>query len=202
MYTEKKKVKRHLHSNTLREAGKWHEIVKYKPENYNEDGVYTVDEWTHISDVGRVFNGHIFTIEEYLVTEDRYASVVISLMKAHNCQYIIIGNLLYCETKREKMNREKEMLSDPYSYHNIPLLPTLRTIRLGERIHISNRKRIEDAVRLNLRGYIYVYLMNRKQNLIIDFGYDLYMLLKSRLSKDSLRKIVVKEGLYLDPRND
>lgn len=31
----------------------WHEIVKYCPQNYNSDGVYTADEWTSRCDVGK-----------------------------------------------------------------------------------------------------------------------------------------------------
>lgn len=39
----------------------WHEIVKYSPQNYNSDGVYTADEWTSRCDVGKL----IFKILRY-----------------------------------------------------------------------------------------------------------------------------------------
>ena len=31
----------------------WHEIVKYSPQKYDSNGIYTTDEWTSIWDVGK-----------------------------------------------------------------------------------------------------------------------------------------------------
>ena len=44
----------------------WHEIVKYSPQKYNRNGVYTADEWTSRDDIGKYFDGKLFTLEEYL----------------------------------------------------------------------------------------------------------------------------------------
>ena len=33
----------------------WHEIVKYSPQKYNRNGVYTADEWTSRDDIGKRF---------------------------------------------------------------------------------------------------------------------------------------------------
>lgn len=44
----------------------WHEIVKYSPQKYDSNGIYTTDEWTSIWDVGKKFDGKLFTLEEYL----------------------------------------------------------------------------------------------------------------------------------------
>lgn len=35
----------------------WHEIVKYSPENYDENGVYTKNEWISRSDIGTSYEG-------------------------------------------------------------------------------------------------------------------------------------------------
>lgn len=31
----------------------WHEIVKYSPQKYDSNGIYTADEWTSRCDVGK-----------------------------------------------------------------------------------------------------------------------------------------------------
>ena len=76
----------------------WHEIVKYSPQNYNSDGVYTADEWTSRCDVGKCYDGKSFTLEEYLNVEQHYIAVVISVMKATNCKYMTIQ---YLEADKE-----------------------------------------------------------------------------------------------------
>ena len=44
----------------------WHEIVKYCPENYDENGAYKANEWTSFSDIGKSYDGKVFTLENYL----------------------------------------------------------------------------------------------------------------------------------------
>ena len=31
----------------------WHEIVKYSPQKYDSNGIYTADEWACMWDVGK-----------------------------------------------------------------------------------------------------------------------------------------------------
>lgn len=60
----------------------WHEIVKYSPENYDENGVYTKDEWISRSDIDTVYEGKPFTLEEYLNIEQRYVNVILSIINS------------------------------------------------------------------------------------------------------------------------
>lgn len=50
----------------------FHEIVKYPPSGYNKDGIYMYDDWTSISDIGKSFNGKIFSAKDYLKVENQY----------------------------------------------------------------------------------------------------------------------------------
>ena len=63
--------------------------------------------------------------------------------------------------------------------------------------HIS---KITDIIRLSLREYIYVVLRNKEHKLHIKFGYDYYLNVSCPLNYDTLKNIVYREGLYLDPR--
>ena len=56
-----------------------HEIVKYTPINYL-NGVYITEEWSSKSDIGKIFNGHKFTINEYMQTEREYIDAVKIIM--------------------------------------------------------------------------------------------------------------------------
>ena len=67
----------------------------------------------------------------------------------------------------------------------------------NRRIHIS---KITDIIRLSLREYIYVVLCNKEHKLHIKFGYDYYLNVSCSLNCETLKNIVCREGLYLDPR--
>lgn len=56
-----------------------HEIVKYNSINYL-NGVYITEEWSSKSDIGKIFNGHKFTINEYMQTEREYIDAVKIIM--------------------------------------------------------------------------------------------------------------------------
>ena len=55
-------------------------ISKYNPKN-RIDGVYTVDEWTDYSDIGMIFDGKVFTEQEYLEMENRYINCILDIYK-------------------------------------------------------------------------------------------------------------------------
>ena len=56
-------------------------IVKYSPQYYNIKGIYTKCEWTERDDVGLIFDNHLFTIEEYLLMEQKYVNAVLKIME-------------------------------------------------------------------------------------------------------------------------
>ena len=55
-------------------------ITKYNPAN-RINGVYIADEWTSISDIGKVFNGIILSQDTYLKTEKAYLDCCIELIE-------------------------------------------------------------------------------------------------------------------------
>lgn len=67
-----------------------HEIVKHSPLYYDAEGRYTRDEWTSRSDVNKMFNRNIFTIEEYMEVERKYVNAVKELMNITGSSYLTI----------------------------------------------------------------------------------------------------------------
>lgn len=47
-------------------------ITKYPPQNRNEQGWYTKEEWTSYVDIGKVYDSGLFTLEDYLKVESNY----------------------------------------------------------------------------------------------------------------------------------
>ena len=170
----------------------WHEIVKYSPQKYDSNGIYTTDEWTSMWDVGKKFDGKLFTLEEYLRVEQRYVSVILSIMKAMNCKYMTIQ---YLEADKEYIT--SSIKSSKFYNIDSELLKSLPLLEENRRIHIS---KITDIIRLSLREYIYVVLCNKEHKLHIKFGYDYYLNVSCSLNCETLKNIVCREGLYLDPR--
>lgn len=170
----------------------WHEIVKYSPQKYDSNGIYTADEWTSRCDVGKKFDGKLFTIEEYLRVEQRYVSVILSIMKATNCKYMTIQ---YLEADKEYIT--SRIKSSKFYNIDSELLKSMPLLEEKRRIYIL---KITDIIRLSLREYIYVVLRNKEHKLQIEFGYDYYLKICCSLNMETLKNIVYREGLYLDPR--
>ena len=63
-------------------------IVRYNPKYYDTQGVYTKDEWTDFSDVGREFEGKRLSIEEYLVVENNFIAFVRECVELVGCKYL------------------------------------------------------------------------------------------------------------------
>ena len=170
----------------------WHEIVKYSPENYNENGVYTKDEWISRSYIGIVYEGKPFTLGEYLDVEQRYVNVVLSVMNATNCKYMTIQYLEADKNyiaKQIKVSKFRKI--DSRLLSSVPLLEKNRKI---------SSTKLSDILRLALREYIYVVLSNKEHGVFVRFGYDYYLNIACSLDNDVLEDIVRKEGLFLDPR--
>lgn len=63
-------------------------IIKYSSRNISED-----EEWTAISDIGKVYNGVILTMEEYKKMEDAYVNAILEIMEYMNIQNVYIKNV-------------------------------------------------------------------------------------------------------------
>lgn len=173
-----------------------HAIVKYRPEFYNEDGVYTKNEWRGIEDVGRIYDGKIVTLAEYFETEQKYVDAVVELMNMTNSCYLTVAHL-GDSIRSTKCSISKILNPDNrFSTYDKLLYNTYIKLIEGQRIHINN---IGNVVRLNLREYTYTDLINEQNHLEIHFGYDYYMYCNSDVSKKKLRKRIEEIGLFLDP---
>ncbi len=65
---------------------------KYDPA-YRVNGVYTKDEWTDYSDIGKCFDGVILTEAAYLQTENAYLQFCTKLMQMVGVEEMLLRDL-------------------------------------------------------------------------------------------------------------
>lgn len=169
-------------------------IVKYKPFFYNEKGIYTKKEWISRYDIGLKFDNQIFTIEEYMVMEQKYVDVVLKIMELEDCKYMTIAHI--GDSLSSSKNSLKEMLVGQFSEYDKNLCDFFISIHEGQRLGVEQ---VAKLVRLNLRELTYTDISNESRHLEFHFGYDYYMYCNTRLSKDALKLEVEQLGLYLNP---
>ena len=66
-------------------------VTKYNPKFRHEDGGYLKDEWTSVSDVGRIYDGKPFNYKEYLRIEDAYVAVINRFLSSQNIKSMVIS---------------------------------------------------------------------------------------------------------------
>lgn len=71
-------------------------ITKHDPNFVDEFGTYTKDEWNSIDDIGKIYDGIVFTPEMYVETENRYADVLRFLMNEKGVSRFIVMGLEKC----------------------------------------------------------------------------------------------------------
>ena len=166
---QKELILRRFNSFRFKKAS--HEIVKYKPEFYDDNGVYQKDEWTSYYDVGKEYDGKVVSLEEYLDIENRFISITRAVLESAGCTFVTLG---YIESRRKKGLKE------------------------GMRVRVD---KIAPYLRMALQGKAFIVFINRDKGIQFDFSEDvLYMHLNCRIPEEELRNIVESRGLYLDPR--
>lgn len=158
-------------------ARQYHEIVKYPPENYDKNGIYTRDEWTDYSCIGLEINGSILTEDEYLKVENSYIQCAKEIMLKSGCSYLTIARIhKYRQSIRE-----------------------LVKFKYRTRVYPCD---LDILLQKTLRGQIGCHMVNLKRKYGVYIGDDYYMHVRSPLDWDTLNGIVSSHGLYLDPRSN
>lgn len=168
-----------------------HEIVKYNPINYL-NGAYIAEEWSSKSDIGKIFNGHKFTINEYMQTEREYIDAVKIIMHTVHSKYLTIS---YAEIDSD--HTLMSIKNSPHYEFDKHLTSIIPYIYVGNEIPITQ---IDTVIQLCLREYAYIELQDLSHNLRISFGYDYYMKINTMLSKQKIENLLKGLKLYVDPR--
>jgi hypothetical protein len=130
---------------------KQYRITKYNPTYRNNEGHYTIDEWTSISDIGKSYDGNVFSLSQYIDVEKKYIEAITLLMICNNVDSFVISGLEKCSDESDRQSMYKN-------------------IQEGDSIEISE---IPHISKLILREKMWCRL--EAPFMFVHFGYDYYM---------------------------
>lgn len=113
-------------------------------------------------------------------------NTILDILNKTGAKYLTIGYL-------ESVN----LINQKITPINAELLSFAKGVEAGQRIGID---KIPLIIKLCLREYMYVVLVNLKRDLQIEFGYDYYMYVHTQLETEEIHEITSRHGLYLNPR--
>lgn len=131
-------------------------VTKYNPSHRDQQGRFVKNEWTSFSDVGKMFEGRLFTISDYEFAESNYIKAVNIFLVEKNVKSVAIEQL--------EKNGLDENMDDTMKEEYL-------RIQDGDAILLGN---LPTVLKLILREYIWAKLVS-DTGISITFGYDFYM---------------------------
>lgn len=158
-------------------------ITKYNPLLRDNNGNYTIEEWTSYSDIGKYFEGKQLTFNDYIEVENKYINAVLQFMNCLQLQKLEI---------REQEKYEEDVNNDKNIDYEMSAL--FKKIEDRTTINIVD---VPSLCKLILREHLWGKL-EFNPTLYIHFGYDYYMYIGcSKKCETTLEKITAS-GLYIE----
>lgn len=82
-------------------------ISKYNPIYRNGEGKYDIEDWTSISDVGKVYDGNVFKMKDYELVEERYISCILDILNECNIQELYLTEYECYDVTLSWINRQR-----------------------------------------------------------------------------------------------
>lgn len=160
----------------------YYRITKYNPALRDENGRYTANDWTAISDIKKTFGDGILTASKYKQTEDAYVEAVKIILKEKD-----ISQMTICDLEKNDNMEEFVFLPDEKNFFD--------KITNNNRVDIHE---IEVATRLSLREVIWCSLLANMGDVKIEFGYDYYMYIKCTELEETTKQMILDSGLFVE----
>jgi hypothetical protein len=135
-------------------------VTRYDPALRREDGSFSRATWTSISDVGRVFEGHELSLQEYLEAEQGYVLALRAFLGVVGLSCLRVQDL--------KVNRVSSAVPGQLVEE---MQVQLRSLINGA---IVCDEDLDSLVRLALREALWCRLAG-DQGFYVHFGHDYYM---------------------------
>lgn len=159
-------------------------ITKYNPHNRDLEGRYLFEDWTSVSDIGRIYSGEKLEVDEYLDIERKYIIVMLAAM-----QELKQSSLKMVLLQKNGLNLDKKKL-------------TLDWINKKEYKGLKDNKiisfvEIPKIIQSSLREIIWCRLKG-EDNFTIHFGYDFYTYIESKYDLPNTANLAKRLGLYFE----
>lgn len=157
-----------------------YEITKYSPIYRNEFGHYKRDDWISVADIGTIYYGAKFTLDQYLEIEDAYVQAIMIFMDFHNLKMLTLAN---------------------YNRHSLGKhAPITKSMLINYLTNFAEkeltRDQICDLIRLCLREDVGLCFENT--DLIVHFDWNYYMnITSSKELPNNLQEEIESLGLFI-----
>lgn len=154
-------------------------ISKYNPAFRRPDGTFSADEWTSVSDIGRVVGGKTLSVGEYLQMEQSYIDAVVMIFSQPRTVTFVVREI-EVSSRLPGVLYASNLYIDPAS------------VKRGDTLLSSN---ISNVLRLALREIAWLSL-DSDDGAYIHFGYDYYVYVNAPTV--NLQNIVIPKGIYVE----
>lgn len=174
---------------------KEYRLSKYDPAFRNQNGAYTKDEWISYCDIGTVYDGVVFTKEEYLRVETTFIDVILQVLSSLGATTFQIRKLELPFTVKKK-----QQLLEPYGLSMSPLEKMiLSSLQEGQSVSTSE---MEAYLRLFLRECFWCELHTPGSEVVLYPGDDYFMHLRCESLDNNIIHICKEQGFYIEDLND
>lgn len=146
-------------------------ITKYNPTYRNEEGVFQCDDWTSISDIGRTYNGKVFSKPDYEAVEEAYLFSIESMLTEASIQTLTL--------KSSENHRDFKL--PEFVVNNASL----------------SINQCVDFARLCLREKVWG-ILSMPRLAYVHFGYDYYMYIGVPVACKRSILAISEKGLYVE----
>lgn len=168
-----------------------YQITKYNPKHRDVNGKYLQDEWTSIHDIGRVYNGAIFSDNEYIQVENAYINAIKIIIGQCKIDKMYIKNL----EKYKEINDILDCIKRYPQFYPDKFISIFKTVTEGNAIKTDDVYAIS---RLILREDLWCELHSQDNIFEIHFGYDYYMKIVCNELNEKITKSIVDLGLFVE----
>ena len=152
---------------------KTYRISKYDPTKRAENGVYLLDEWTSISDIGKIFPGGVLNANEYYKIENEYVSTFREIVE-----------WLKIDTLHIRRFESSSRFPNASRYKKHPVLSIDEAC---------------DFLTLCLREYCWGIIKSRRLfNFSAYVGYDYYLYINTLLDMSEIDSFARQNNLYCE----
>ncbi len=190
-------------------------ISKYNPKFRSFTGKYINDEWTSISDIGKIYNNKEFTKKEYIITENKYISAIMLILYKMNIVEMQINNLYVWKSVEDILHTIKKFhYGELYTNSIIKFYKNITQniiIDRADYTHLTNKylKSIKkNIITLNIDNSIkFCRLLLREdiggdlivlKRLKIFIGYDYLMCVHTSILLDDIIDKIENLGLFVE----
>lgn len=165
-------------------------ISKYNPVFRNCDGRYLKEDWTAISDIGKVFDGIELMVEDYIKIENAYIKAIEIIM-----DYIELSSLKVCDVRKSfEFDIFNEIISNRKVIYTDDIL---ETYKCAEKIKTLNLGEVDLFCRLMLREDIGAKVFYPRK-LKVFICYDYLMGINCSKSIEKIIPQIENLGLYVE----